>query len=588
MEGYFGENNDKNKGDELNKTPASGASENPVNTGEGNSAADSSVSGEGNTQEYGSSGNTGGTSEGTSAADSNVSGEGNAQESGSSGTTGGHYGDGGTYSTSGVWNSSESSGGYYGGTGNSDTQGTGGADGQSEYNPYGGNVQYKWNYDDYQKALNNNGKKPKKKGLRAFLITICSVAGVALVSLAVVGAMAILKNNGIVSIGDSVGTSSATIINPNGPSLKLNSKPSTSVSSSSTSSTSTGINMTAQQVYSKVKDSVVVIETYDMTSIEATGAGSGIIMSADGYIITNEHVIDGAKNVKVILPNKKEYTAKVIGSDKRTDLAVLKIDATGLSAATFGSSDQLGIAESVLAIGNSAGLGGSVTGGIISALNMSVTTENNYTEKCIQTDAPINPGNSGGALVNMYGQVVGITSSKIEAAGYEGMGFAIPINTAKPIIDDIIKYGYVTGRVKIGISVREYDATMAAAQGYPAGLLVAGVDSSSDAASKGLKTNDIITKINGVSATTYDAFYAEESKYKAGQTVTLTVYRHSTNQTFTVSIKLLEDKGDTSTATSSSSSGNSNGYSKGYSNGYSYGNYNNDYSGSESSGGANG
>jgi serine protease Do len=253
-------------------------------------------------------------------------------------------------------------------------------------------VQYKWNYDDYQKALQNNGKQPKKKkkGLRAFVITLSSVAAVALVSLAVVGVMAILRNNGIISTG-SIGTSSANIINSNGPTLKLNSKPSTTTSSTSTStttSTSTGIAMTAQQVYSKVKDSVVVIETYDSSSIEATSAGSGIIMSSDGYIITNEHVIDGATSVKVILSDKKEYTAKVIGSDKRTDLAVIKIDATGLTAATFGNSDQLGVAESVLAIGNSAGLGGSVTSGIISALNMSVTTESNYTEKCIQTDAP--------------------------------------------------------------------------------------------------------------------------------------------------------------------------------------------------------
>jgi serine protease Do len=459
--------------------------------------------------------------------------------------------------------------GYYGASqgsaGDGSENNTGDAN-QSEYNPYGGNVQYKWNYDDYQKALNDKGKQPKKKkkGLRAFVISLCAVLAVAVVSLAGVEISNLLKD-GLPSfgIGSGLGGTSASAINPNGPTLKTTDKPTTSsVSTASSSTAGAALQMTAGQVYSTVKNSVVVIETYDdLSSLDPSAEGSGIIMSTDGYIITNEHVIDGAQNVKVVLPSGKEYTAAVKGSDLRTDLAVLKIDATGLTAATFGNSDQLGVAETVLAVGNPAGLGGSVTQGIVSALNMSVTTESNYTEKCIQTDAPINPGNSGGALVNMYGQVVGITSSKIEATGYEGMGFAIPINTAKPVIDDIIKYGYVTGRVKIGISVKEYDTTAAAAQGYPAGLLITDISSTSDAATKGIQKGDVITKINDIAATTYDAFYAEESKHKAGETVKLTVFRKSTNSTFDVNIKLAEDKGDASATTSSSSQSNSRGYS---------------------------
>jgi serine protease Do len=451
------------------------------------------------------------------------------------------------------------SAGYYGGVQNGQNQNGQNQNGQnqSEYNPYGGNVQYKWNYDDYQKALNNKGKPPRKKnkGLRAFVIIITSVAAVALITFAGLGIYS-LTLNGIPKITGTSSSSGDKVINPNGPTLTTNDKPSGTTSSSSSVSP---LQMSNQQVYNAVKNSVVTIEVFTTQSVDPDAEGSGIIESADGYIITNEHVIDGAKSIVVVLANNKQYTAKLEGSDLRTDLAVIKVDATGLTPASFGNSDQITVAESVLAIGNPGGLGGSVTEGIISAVNRAIPTQNNYTENCIQTDAPINPGNSGGALVNMYGQVIGITSSKIEATGYEGMGFAIPINTAQPVINSIIKYGYVTGRVKIGISVQQYEGSTA--YGYPAGLQILTVDSSSDAATKGLKVNDIITKINGIAVTSYDQFYQEESKYKAGDTVTITVYRYTTKSTFDVSVKLAEDKGDVvPTSQQNSSTQNGNGF----------------------------
>ena len=426
---------------------------------------------------------------------------------------------------------------------------------QSEYNPYGGNVQYKWNYDDYQNALNNKGKPPRKKnkGLRAFVISICSVAVVAVICLAGVAIYDMANGKSIINNLGTSSSSSNTAKNPNAPALTTNDKPSGTTSSSISVSP---LQMSNQQVYNAVKNSVVTIEVFTTQSVDPDAEGSGIVESADGYIITNEHVIDGAKRIEVVLADSKQYTATLVGSDLRTDLAVLKIDATGLTPASFGNSDQINVAESVLAIGNPGGLGGSVTEGIISAVNRTIT-ENNYSENCIQTDAPINPGNSGGALVNMYGQVIGITSSKIAATGYEGMGFAIPINTARPIINSIAKYGYVTGRVKIGISVQQYEGSTA--YGYPAGLQILNVDSSSDAASKGLKQNDIITKINGIAVTSYDQFYQEEIKYKAGDAVMLTVYRYTTKSTFDVSVKLAEDKGDvvpTTQQNSSTQSGN--------------------------------
>lgn len=426
-------------------------------------------------------------------------------------------------------------------------------DSGNSYNEYGGNIQYKWNYDDYQKALGSSNKPPKKnkKGIRIFLISLSSVVALAIICLAGIGIALLAKNGGIFSLISAPGGASK---------LSASSQQSASATVSGATSAATGLEMSAEEVYATVKDSIVTVEVYDMQSVDPSAEGSGIIVSDNngtGYIVTNEHVVRGASSVQVVLFDGTTYDATVIGYDTKTDLAVIRISASGLTVSSLGNSDDLSVAESVLTIGSPGGIeyAGSVTQGIISALNRKVTT-NGYTETCIQIDAAINPGNSGGALVNMSGQVVGITSSKIEETGYEGMGFAIPINTAIPVINDIIQYGYVTGRVKIGITVSEINSSRASALGYPAGLLVNSVESSSDAAAKGIQANDIITAINGISITTYNEFYAEESKYKAGDSVMLTVYRLSTKKTFTASITLQEDRG----TTSSSSASNNNYY----------------------------
>lgn len=411
--------------------------------------------------------------------------------------------------------------------------------------------------------------RPKNKIVRAILASVSCLLAVAIVGLAGLEVFSLANGNRVFAKSTSAVTSDK-VINPNGPSLKTVNQPATS--------TPTTSQMDTEQIYSNVRDSIVTIETYSMQSVEPSAEGSGIIMSSDGYIITNEHVIDGANSIQVVLSNNKQYDAKVVGSDVKTDLAVLKINATGLKAATFGNSDQLKVAEPVLAIGNPGGIefSGSVTEGIVSAVSRTITTEAGYSENCIQTDAAINPGNSGGALVNMAGQVVGITSSKLEAEGFESMGFAIPINTAQPVVNDIIKYGYVTGRVKIGISVAQFDSGRATVLGYPSGLLVESVDSSSDAAAKGIQVDDIITKINGTAAASFDQFYQAESKYKPGDTVTLTVFRYSTGKTFDVSVKLAEDKGNNSTTQQNNRQSNRSGYGYGFSNTYSNGNTAND------------
>lgn len=297
-----------------------------------------------------------------------------------------------------------------------------------------------------------------------------------------------------------------------------------------------------------VKPSVVGVVTYKQAPIlQELGAGSGIIMTADGYIITNEHVVSGANAVKVVLSDNTEYEAEIVGSDVKTDLAVLKIKAKDLTPAAFGSSSQTKVGEDVVAIGNPAGLSGSVTKGIVSELNREVATESGYGLKSIQTDAAINPGNSGGALVNMFGQVIGINSSKYVGTGYEGIGFAIAIDEAKPILDHLINYGYVKDRVKIGISYTEITETTARMYGLKAGLYVQTIDEEAQVASSGLKEYDIITHIDGVNMTSASLISGVLEGKKPGDKLELTVYRKSitgTEETLKIDVVLSEDKGE--------------------------------------------
>lgn len=295
--------------------------------------------------------------------------------------------------------------------------------------------------------------------------------------------------------------------------------------------------LSVPQIYDKVKDSVVgIIVTVTNGAQIGQGSGTGIILSEDGYIATNAHVVDGAASIKVVLTDESEYTAQLIGADTRTDLAVLKIDKTGLKPAEFGDSDKLVVGETVVAIGNPYGLelAGTVTSGIVSALNRRIAIENVYMT-LIQTDASINPGNSGGPLVNAYGQVIGITSSKIVTSGYEGIGFAIPITGATDIIEELIQYGYIKDRPYIGIQGSDLDATYAQMYNIPQGIYVQYVDPESDAYSKGLKKGDIITAVNGVKISNMAELDEQKNNHSPGDTITLSVYRN----TRTVDIKII-------------------------------------------------
>ncbi len=271
------------------------------------------------------------------------------------------------------------------------------------------------------------------------------------------------------------------------------------------------------------------------------GSGSGIIISSDGYVVTNNHVIEGATEIKILLSDGKEFEAKLVGGDARTDLAVLKMEGENFPYATLGNSSELQVGELAVAIGNPLGneLAGSVTGGYISALNRSITVDDRKFN-LIQTDAAINPGNSGGALVNNYGEVIGINSVKMSASGVEGIGFAIPIDEAKPIIEDLKNGGYVKGRPVIGIAGRDVTKQDSEYYGIPVGVYVLELTPYSAAEKAGIKTSDVIIEIDGVKIETIDELNQEKEKHKAGDTVTLTVIRGE--DTLKIPLTLQEEK----------------------------------------------
>ena len=285
--------------------------------------------------------------------------------------------------------------------------------------------------------------------------------------------------------------------------------------------------LSLQRIYEKMSPSVVSIIA---TLKNGTATGTGIIMSESGYIITNHHVIEGAGQLSVLTHDDQQYPAELIGSDTISDLAVLRIEADGLTAAEFGDSDSLRVGDSVVAIGDPLGiqLRGTMTSGIISAINRDLTVEDRKMT-LIQTDAALNSGNSGGPLINCYGQVIGINTMKMSnfyssSTTVEGIGFAIPIDTAKPIIDELIEKGYVSGRPAIGIDGETLPATYRIYYRLPQGIYVTRVYQNSDAAAKGVSEGDIITAINGISVTTMEQLNRVKNQFTAGQTITLTIY----------------------------------------------------------------
>ena len=300
--------------------------------------------------------------------------------------------------------------------------------------------------------------------------------------------------------------------------------------------------MTTAQVAKMVSPSVVVITTEQVVYSQVeSGAGSGVIISSDGYILTCAHVVDGASSITVTIDDK-DYTATLVGEDTTSDVAVIKIDATGLTPATVGDSDNLKVGQSVMAVGNPLGeLGGTVTGGMISALNRSVTIQGSSsvnTMSLIQMDASVSPGNSGGGLFNMSGELIGIVNAKSSSSDAEGLGFAIPINDAIKVAQELLENGYVTGRPYLGITyLGVEDAQTAAQLGVNAyGVYVVEVVKGGPAERAGLQSGDRIVSIDGTEIASKDDLGTLMQKHAAGDTLSITIARNGQMQTVSVTL----------------------------------------------------
>ena len=352
-------------------------------------------------------------------------------------------------------------------------------------------------------------------------------------------------------VGAKYGGSGKVVIQQAAPSAASDSSTGSSGADSTiTAASSSGSSLTTEQVADMVSPSVVVITTeqvvysqwswYGQSQVES-GAGSGVIISSDGYILTCAHVVDGASTITVTIDDK-DYTATLVGEDTTSDVAVIKIDATGLTPATVGDSDSLKVGQSVMAVGNPLGeLGGTVTGGMISALNRSVTiqgTSSTNTMSLIQMDASVSPGNSGGGLFNMNGELIGIVNAKSSSSDAEGLGFAIPINDAIEVAQQLLENGYVTGRPYLGITyLGVEDAQTAAQLGVNAyGVYVVEVVKGGPAERAGLQSGDRIVSIDGTEIASKDDLSALMQKHTAGDTLNITIARNGQMQTVSVTL----------------------------------------------------
>ena len=275
---------------------------------------------------------------------------------------------------------------------------------------------------------------------------------------------------------------------------------------------------------------------------QTASSGSGFIISDDGYIITNNHVVKGAQELKVIMTNGSEYEATVIGADAENDVALIKIDATDLPTVSVGSSENLEVGQQVCAIGNPLGeLTNTLTVGYVSALDREIN-ENGTPINMFQTDCAINSGNSGGPIFDMHGNVIGITTAKYSSNGssysasIEGIGFCIPIDDAMSIVSDLLQYGYVKGRPSLGISCQAIPTTVTQYYNFPTGVYVTAVQDGSAASKAGLQEGDIITGIDGTDCASVTAFKAKLKEYSAGDTAVLSVYRTDTAEKLELTI----------------------------------------------------
>lgn len=405
-----------------------------------------------------------------------------------------------------------------------------------------------------KKQMDKNASKHKNKGLKIFfgVVAVCLVVAIVAMVLSVTAG------------GKPAKKPSAEEL----PSTVLQDTPTAAL-------TDTNGELTAKGVYEKVQESSVGILVYANSGFNnqaLAGEGSGVIVGEDAtgtytYIVTCAHVIEDGKTVKVQMHDETQYDADIVGSDSRTDIGVLRIRANGFTAAQFGNSDSLSVGETVYAIGNPGGVAfaGSFTNGMVSAISRPVDSQIGYEMLCIQHTAAINPGNSGGALVNAYGQVIGINSSKIASTEYEGMGFAVPSVTVKEVFDEIVKNGYVTNRAKLGInyfpaSSNQMYSMIVGANQLPAGtIVIQSVTTDSPLANTEVQQGDMIVKVNGEPLDSTDTLPDLIEDAKVGDELTLTICRVDTKNNyslsqFDVTVRLVEDRGNAAVVESTTQS----------------------------------
>ena len=387
------------------------------------------------------------------------------------------------------------------------------------YPDFGGDNTAPQNRINYSDVLPVNDYKPMSKGLKIFALIMAAV----------------IMLTGASVAGYFLGRNSVGSVTRKNVTVNLAAKPADTDE------------MTAAEVYEKVNNSVVGITIYN--SAGDGSQASGVFYSEDGYIVTNDHIYSevGAPKFKVYTADGKEYDAKYIAGDQVSDLAVLKIDGSGFTPAQFGNSDEIIYGENVVAIGrpSDATQASSITKGIISSTGRRVKTTSNYSAKLIQTDSAINPGSSGGALVNMYGQVIGITSSKLAGVSYDAVGYAIPTKTMKRICEELIKEGKVVSRAKLGITYTAINSVTAEVNGYDCvGLYIASVSEDSDLYGK-ISEGDIITHINGTEVTSDNIVLDIIEGSSAGDKISVTVLTKKGNEV-TLSAVLKANIGESS------------------------------------------
>ena len=406
--------------------------------------------------------------------------------------------------------------------------------------------------NDYNQNFNRNPQPPKKerspyltKKMGAILAALCILASG---SAGFAGGVLMKSSSGVQADSASSSASSESVSSSDSASSSGTASTVGHSSLTVSSGSSTDGDLTVSQIAAQTANSVVEITTesttYDMYMRQTVseGAGSGVILTSDGYIVTNNHVIEGAEKITVTLKDGTSYPGKLVGTDSQGDIAVVKIEATGLQPAVIGDSSTLQVGDMAVAIGNPLGqLGGTVTDGIISALDRQIDLDGK-SMTLLQTNAAINPGNSGGGLFNDKGELIGIVVAKSSGSGIEGLGFAIPINTAKDLIDQIMEYGYVKGRIDLGFTTVDVSNAQIAMMYRlsSTGVYIDDVTEGSNAQSTGFRSGDRIVSFNGAEISSGDDLTKAVQNCKVGDTMEIIIVRNG--QKYSGSLTLEESK----------------------------------------------